>query len=188
MKARIVIAVLLLLGLAGAVSAHDAPANESPKEIHAIYVAGEECHTPQCSSSWFYVLLTAMDGQNSPKKRPDGYRINWRPQDGKWRSHKKANRLNRGNLYIEHQPVPDMIFYNSDQGHMSLFITDQICVPFGDTLEVRVRPIYNGKKNGPWTHGSTRTGDSGWGEGWDLPERNLTCPGDAIGAVGNVDN
>lgn len=186
---RLLLVIGLFSLLVASATAHDAPVDESPKKIHAVYVSGEECRTPQCSMSWISVVITAMDWKDGRKQMPDGYRISWKLKGKKWLKKGMNNRLNRGTAYFEHIPKPYAGFTDPHQGYHPLFITDQICVPFGTTMQVRVRPVYKGEKNGPWTKDSTTTGGSAWGQGWNLPKRNPTCPGDPpIGPVGNVDD
>ena len=119
-------ALLALLIFAGAATMAQ---DSNPKEIPFMFGMTAICWEPPCNLGSVRVSI------NPPEKTPDKYRVSW-AINGKWRSWKKPNTETRGSAFIDGDSV-------------SYRITG-IRIPYGKTLRIRVRAIYNGEKNGPW--------------------------------------
>lgn len=120
----ILIALAVLLALAGSAAAQDGAISEwerdNPKTIPAIVSLG--CR----HLSW-----------GEPYLKPDSYRIRW-GINGSFISWKKPNKGYRGNAFVD-----------GDTRSFRLSVP----IKSGKTQHVQIRARYNGEKNGPWiTH------------------------------------
>lgn len=86
----------------------------------------ETCGGPSCT------LRTVMAMWNAPEKAPDSYRISW-TTTGKWRS-QKTNTKKAGSAIV------------TGRGYCIRGLE----LARGETLRIRVRARYDGKRNGPW--------------------------------------
>ncbi len=126
MKVKLFAIVTLALLLAGgAITA--AQSDRSPKDVPFIYAMYETCEDPNCVLKSIWVMW------NAPEKAPDSYRVSW-TTTGKWRSKKKPNSKKAGNATA------------TGLGYCIRGLN----LRYGETLRVRVRARYDGKKNGDW--------------------------------------
>ena len=144
MKARILIAVLLLLGLAGAVVAEDTEgasdklAGKLP--VNFLSVEGSISANDFEDGKGFKTTLSLRIGTpiNQEGELPAKYRISW-TSNRKWLSYKKPNpdHLRRGNIFVD-----------ADKSGFTVVDGIKVAVPAGKTFRVRVRPIYADKTRG----------------------------------------
>ena len=182
---RLVLLIAPLVMLAAPALAHDPPPNEGQKRIHAVYSQAGPCLEEgaqfvggeNCRSSFIRVFVTDMQGcylapglviadcdESAAKKMPAAYRIMWKPEGAKWPKHGRPNRKNRGSVDIPHIPKDFTIGSDPHSGTQpNIDISDKISLKNGKRLLVRVRPIYHGEKNGPWTKSSPPLAQAGTG-------------------------
>ena len=129
MRKILVIALAVLLALAGVVSAQT-ESESNPKEVRYLLGFQAYCWSPPCTLHWINLDIPP------PERTPDGYRISWTTKRTGWRSWKKANTERGGNAFID--------------GDSKSYRISGIRVPYGETLRIRIRARYNGEKNGPW--------------------------------------
>ena len=126
MHKTIVAALLLSLILAGAAAGQDV----NPKQLKFLSGITAICWEPPCNLGSVRVYI------NPPEQTPDKYRVSWKIEGKKWLSWKKANTSTRGNAFID--------------GSTTQYRIRGLSIPYGKTLLIRVRAIYEGEKNGPW--------------------------------------
>ena len=134
MKARMVIAVLLLLSLAGSVAAQGIDAKTIPQKIF-LFEGQTGCHDDRFWSGIAW---------QSPEKMPHDYRISWKV-DGEWPNKKRDKRGDRGNVFVKPSDTGLVV-----QGFSQSYFLPTMKLACGDMLHVRIRARYKGEKNGPW--------------------------------------
>ena len=130
MYRKVLIALLILFALIMTASAVTMAQDTNPKQLRSLFGMTAVCWEPPCNLGSVTVSI------NPPEKTPDKYRVSWKIEGKKWLSWKKPNTSTRGNAFIDGDSV-------------SYRITG-IRIPYGETLRIRVRAIYESEKNGPW--------------------------------------
>ena len=148
MKARIVIAVLLLLSLAGVATAEDTEqasdklAGKGFIRIVDVRGASDISSNVQAEGKGFETTIDIRIVIGGPVRttpeQPSKYRISW-TSNRKWLSYKKPNpdHLRRGNLFVD-----------ADADGDTTVTGIKVAVPAGKTFRLRVRPIYADKTRG----------------------------------------